>query len=152
MIITKKALPRRTFLKGAQATLALPLLDAMIPAATAWAQTPAKPVPRLGFVFIPMGCDHARWTPPGEGTLDELSPDPQAARAGQRSGDGHHQPAAAECLSRHARHVELGVPERGVRQAHRELGLFPGHDRSTRSRPSRWAATRSCRRSSWRWI
>jgi hypothetical protein len=74
MIITKKAIPRRTFLKGAQAALALPLLDAMIPAATAWAKTPALPVPRLGFVFIPMGCDHARWTPPGEAKLTELSP------------------------------------------------------------------------------
>ena len=74
MIITKKALPRRTFLKGAQAALALPLLDAMIPAATAWAKTPAKPVPRLSFVYIPMGCDHARWTPPGQEKLTELSP------------------------------------------------------------------------------
>ena len=74
MFLTKKAIPRRTFLKSAQAALALPLLDAMIPAATAWAQTPAKPVPRLGFVFIPMGCDQARWTPPGQGKLDELSP------------------------------------------------------------------------------
>jgi hypothetical protein len=74
MIITKKALPRRTFLKGVQATLALPLLDAMIPAATALAKTAAKPVRRLGFVFIPMGCDHARWTPPGQETLGELSP------------------------------------------------------------------------------
>src|SRR2546428_3544043 len=74
MFITKKAIPRRTFLKGAQAALALPLLDAMIPAATAWARTPAKPVPRLGFVYIPMGCDHARWTPPGEAKLTELSP------------------------------------------------------------------------------
>ncbi|HET9468668.1 MAG TPA: DUF1552 domain-containing protein, partial [Vicinamibacterales bacterium] len=74
MIITKKAMPRRTFLKGAQAALALPLLDAMIPAATAWAQTPAKPVPRLGFVYMPMGCDHSRWTPPGSGKLTELSP------------------------------------------------------------------------------
>jgi len=46
----------------------------MIPAATAWAQTPAKPVPRLGFVFIPMGCDQGRWTPPGQGKLEELSP------------------------------------------------------------------------------
>jgi hypothetical protein len=46
----------------------------MIPAATAWAQTPARPVRRLGFVFIPMGCDHSRWTPPGQGKLDELSP------------------------------------------------------------------------------
>ena len=74
MIIMKKALPRRTFLKGVQATLALPLLDAMIPAATALAKTPAKLVRRLGFVFIPMGCDHARWTPPGQDTLGELSP------------------------------------------------------------------------------
>src|SRR5439155_785087 len=74
MIITKKAIPRRTFLRGAQAALALPLLDAMIPAATAWAKTPARPVPRLGFVFIPMGCDHSRWTPPGLAKLTELSP------------------------------------------------------------------------------
>src|SRR6266571_792766 len=74
MFLTKKAIPRRTFLKGAQVALALPLLDAMIPASTAWAQTPAKPVPRLGFVFIPMGCDQGRWTPPGQGKLDELSP------------------------------------------------------------------------------
>jgi uncharacterized protein DUF1552 len=74
MFITKKAIPRRTFLKGAQAALALPLLDAMIPAATAWARTPAKPVPRLGFVFIPMGCDHSRWIPAGQGELAELPP------------------------------------------------------------------------------
>lgn len=73
MIITKKALSRRTVLKGAQGLLALPLLDAMIPAMTAWAQTPAKSVRRLGVVFIPMGCDQARWTPPGQGTLDKLS-------------------------------------------------------------------------------
>jgi len=74
MFITRKAMPRRTFLKGAQAVLALPLLDAMIPAATAWAKTPAKPVPRLGFVFIPMGCDHSRWIPPAHEKLTELSP------------------------------------------------------------------------------
>jgi hypothetical protein len=74
MFLTKKAIARRTFLKSAQGALALPLLDAMIPAATGWAQTPAKPVPRLGFVFIPMGCDQTRWTPPGQGKLEELSP------------------------------------------------------------------------------
>src|SRR5204863_2645725 len=74
MFLTKKSIPRRTFLKGAQAALARPLLDAMIPASTAWAQTAAKPVPRLGFVFIPMGCDASRWTPPGQGNLDQLSP------------------------------------------------------------------------------
>src|SRR5690349_22279881 len=73
MIITKRALPRRTFLRGVGATLALPLLDAMIPASTAWAKTAAKPVRRLGFVFMPMGCDITRWTPPGD-KLDQLSP------------------------------------------------------------------------------
>ena len=54
--------------------MALPLLDAMIPAATALDKTPAKAVRRLGFVFMPMGCDQSRWTPRSEKTLDELSP------------------------------------------------------------------------------
>jgi hypothetical protein len=76
MIITKRALPRRTFLRGAGASLALPLLDAMAPALTAMAETPASParLRRLGFVYMPMGCDVTRWTPPGGETLDELSP------------------------------------------------------------------------------
>jgi hypothetical protein len=75
MIITKKALPRRTFLRGMGATVALPLLDAMIPAMTAMAATPAKPVRRLGFVYIPMGAHLAEWTPRGGGNdLRELSP------------------------------------------------------------------------------
>src|SRR5262249_56596556 len=66
VIITKKALPRRTFLKGAGTALALPLLDAMVPSLTALADTPADPgrLRRLGFVYIPMGCDISRWTPP----------------------------------------------------------------------------------------
>ena len=74
MIIVKKALPRRTFLRGMGTALALPLLDAMVPAMTALAATPAAPVRRLGFVFIPMGCDGTRWTPPGNEKLEELSP------------------------------------------------------------------------------
>src|SRR6476660_10350409 len=73
MTVTKKAMPRRTFLRGVGVTLALPLLDAMIPAATPLAKTAASPVRRLGYVFMPMGCDITRWTPPGEKTLDELS-------------------------------------------------------------------------------
>jgi len=74
MIVTKKALSRRTLLKSAQGMLALPLLDAMIPAMTASAQTPARSVRRLGFVYMPMGCDQARWTPEGVGVLGKLSP------------------------------------------------------------------------------
>lgn len=75
-IITKKALPRRTFLRGVGAALSLPLLDAMVPSLTAVAETPASPATlrRLGFVYMPMGCDVTRWTPPGETTLEELSP------------------------------------------------------------------------------
>jgi hypothetical protein len=73
MMLSRKSLPRRTFLRGLGVTLALPLLDAMIPAATALAATPGAAVKRLGFVFMPMGCDITRWTPPGE-TLDVLSP------------------------------------------------------------------------------
>jgi hypothetical protein len=76
MILSKKALPRRTFLRGAGAALSLPLLDAMIPSMTALAETPASPskLRRLGFVYMPMGCDITRWTPPGDTSLDQLSP------------------------------------------------------------------------------
>ncbi|MCD6048607.1 MAG: hypothetical protein K0Q55_10 [Verrucomicrobia bacterium] len=70
---TRTALPRRTFLRGIGATLALPLLDAMVPALTAQAKTAAAPVRRLGYIFMPMGADLPRWTPPGKGKLDELS-------------------------------------------------------------------------------
>ncbi len=75
MFITKKALPRRTFLRGLGTTLALPLLDAMIPAMTAAAATAADStrLRRLGYVYMPMGCDASRWALPGD-TLDELSP------------------------------------------------------------------------------
>jgi Protein of unknown function (DUF1552) len=75
MIITKKALPRRTFLRGVGATLALPLLDAMVPSLTALTRTAAEPVRRVGFIYIPMGCDITRWTPLAtDGTLKMLSP------------------------------------------------------------------------------
>jgi hypothetical protein len=74
MIITRKALPRRTFLRGMGASVALPLLDAMVPSMTALARTPADPVRRLGFVYMPMGCDLPRWTPPGDSKLVTLSP------------------------------------------------------------------------------
>ena len=74
MIVTKKALPRRTFLRSTGATLSLPLLDAMVPPLTALSKTPAKPVRRLGFVYVPMGSDISRWTPPGGEKLEDLSP------------------------------------------------------------------------------
>ena len=74
MIITKMALPRRTFLRGVGTTLALPLLDAMVPAASALARTAASPPRRLGYVYIAMGMNPVPWTPKQEGRLTELSP------------------------------------------------------------------------------
>ena len=73
MIITKMSLPRRTFLRGAGTALALPLLDAMVPAATALARTAARPTKRLGFIYIPNGANMSQWTPTADGPL-ELSP------------------------------------------------------------------------------
>jgi hypothetical protein len=74
MIISKKALRRRTFLRGMGTAVALPLLDAMVPAMTALAATPAKPIRRLGFVYIPMGAHMPEWTPAADGRLTELPP------------------------------------------------------------------------------
>ena len=63
MFITKKHISRRTILKGAGATLALPLLDAMVPAATALAQTAASPKPRFVGCFVPHGMAPGYWVP-----------------------------------------------------------------------------------------
>jgi hypothetical protein len=74
MFISKMALPRRTFLRGLGATIALPLLDAMVPAMSAQSKT-ANRVRRLGFVYTPNGATMAAWTPAGDGPmLNELSP------------------------------------------------------------------------------
>jgi hypothetical protein len=69
----KKHLSRRTFLRGVGVTMSLPLLDAMVPASTALAQTAARPRTRLGLCFIPHGAVMNQWTPAATGAL-ELSP------------------------------------------------------------------------------
>jgi len=63
MFISKKHLSRRTLLRGAGTAIALPLLDSMIPAHTALAQTAANPAPRMGYIYIPHGATMAYWTP-----------------------------------------------------------------------------------------
>ncbi|HIF23544.1 MAG TPA: DUF1552 domain-containing protein [Gemmatimonadetes bacterium] len=68
MIITKKAIPRRTMLRGLGASLALPLLDGMVPALTALSKTPATPAKRLGIVYVPNGMRMDHWTPLTGGT------------------------------------------------------------------------------------
>jgi hypothetical protein len=74
MFITKKHLPRRTFLRGIGVTMALPLLESMIPARTMLAQTAAKPAARLGFVYVPHGAIMDKWTPATEGAGFEFTP------------------------------------------------------------------------------
>jgi len=73
MFITKKFLDRRTVLRGAGASIALPLLDAMIPAATALAATAAAPKVRMGFVYFPHGAVMQHWSPAKTGTDFEIS-------------------------------------------------------------------------------
>ena len=67
MIVTKKALHRRTVLRGIGATVALPFLDAMAPALTATSRTPANPIPRLGFIYAPNGMFLPNFHPVGGG-------------------------------------------------------------------------------------
>ena len=74
MFITRKHLSRRTVLRGVGASIGLPLLDAMIPAATALAQTAAAAKPRLGFIYFPHGAIMDHWTPEKEGREFDMSP------------------------------------------------------------------------------
>jgi hypothetical protein len=74
MIVSKKAIPRRTVLRGLGATVSLPLLDSMVPAFTALVQTAALPIKRFGVVYVPNGVVIERWTPAAVGTGFELSP------------------------------------------------------------------------------
>jgi Protein of unknown function (DUF1552) len=74
MISTKKHMSRRAVLRGLGATIALPLLDGMVPAFAAMRQTAAKPVRRFAAFYLPNGMSMASWTPSGEGTAFEFSP------------------------------------------------------------------------------
>jgi hypothetical protein len=74
VIVTKKSIPRRTVLRGLGATVALPLLDGMVPAFAATRAPAAKPVSRFGVVYVPHGAVMANWTPAESGRAFELSP------------------------------------------------------------------------------
>jgi hypothetical protein len=78
MIVVRKAIPRRTMLRGLGATLALPLLDGMIPALTAQGRTAAKPLHRFGVVYVPNGMVMESYTPATTGPGFELTPTLQA--------------------------------------------------------------------------
>src|SRR5436189_4043581 len=124
MFITKMALPRRTFLRGFGAALALPLLDAMVPALSALAGTAAASVRRLGFIYIPNGAIMDKWTPTTAGpdfelpqTLQALAPFKdqlvvlsgleQAMAYGIGDGSGDHSRAGTAWLNGvHPKHTE----------------------------------------------
>ena len=132
MIIKKLALPRRTFLRGIGATVALPLLDAMSPALTATVKTAAKPVGRLGFIYIPNGVNLSKWTPVEEGTKFEITPTltplapyrnqmvvltglahRQAESQGDGSGD-HSRGCASWLTGTHGKRTEAGDVRAGT--------------------------------------
>jgi hypothetical protein len=125
MFLTKKALPRRTFLRGMGVTLALPLLDSMVAAQTPLAKTPAAARTRLGCIYVPHGAVMDLWTPATEGRnfqlTEILSPlekvkdhltvvsglaHPQAAGIGSDAGADHARSAAVFLSGAH--------PERGA--------------------------------------
>ena len=74
MLITKKHLSRRTFLRGAGVTIALPFLESMVPAQTPLAKTAAAPTQRFGFIYVPHGSIMKDWTPAKDGAGFEFSP------------------------------------------------------------------------------
>jgi hypothetical protein len=151
MIITKMALPRRTFLRGMGAAVALPLLDAMVPALSATSQTAAAAVRRLGFVYIPNGAIMDQWTPAADGKAFELSPilkpleahrdritvvsnlDSRPAEAAQGEGSGDHARASAVWLSAvHPKRTE-GADVRGAKTIDQMAADVLGRDTQLRS-------------------
>ena len=160
MFITKKHLERRTFLRGMGAAMALPLLDAMIPARTALAATAATPTPHMGFIYFPHGAIMEHWTP-ADGRHHLRSPHhsqaagafPEAAYRGQRPGEqARHQPGGARHHARNMAELRTSARQPGsflradyrsdCRGAHR-----PGHaaaiDRNSDRRPRRRRFLRS---------
>jgi hypothetical protein len=122
MIVTGKAIPRRTVLRGLGATLGLPLLDAMIPA---FARAATKPVIRFGAVYVPNGFLMNRWTPKGEGSGFAFGPTLQSLESFRDSlivvsGLNVRKNAGASLHSRASTRWLTGVPPRGV-QAQAEV-------------------------------
>jgi hypothetical protein len=133
MIVTRKGIPRRTVLRGLGATLALPLLDSMVPAFTPLLKSAAKPVSRLGIVYVPMGAVMNNWTPAAEGAGFEMTPilepltpfrsrllvlsgldnEPAVARLGEPAG-GHGRIGGAFLTGVHAKPTEGADFEAGV--------------------------------------
>ena len=146
MFITKLSLPRRTILRGMGATLALPLLDAMVPALTATAQTAAQSAAPLWRRVRPDGraaraTGRRRRPAPGF----EFSADPEADREVPRFADGRLQPRSA--AAGHPRRQHRHLADRHARRSAPRRRTSSPARRSIRSSPGRSAGTPSSRRS-----
>ena len=139
MIITKKAIPRRTVLRGLGAALALPLLDGMVPALAALRTTAAKPVRRLGVVYVPNGMMMNHWTPTREGSgfdfpkiLQPLEPfrDSIQVLSGMHGvdGEGPHARAATRFLTGVAAQPDNGSYLRAGPSMDQIAGRAQGHE------------------------
>jgi hypothetical protein len=133
MIVTKMAIPRRTVLRGLGVTLALPFLDAMVPALTAVRRIAAKPINRLCTLYVPNGIMMDLWTPPTEGAGFEFTPilkalepfrdrllvmsglhsKPASAQPGEVSGP-HARPSAAFLTGIHPKQTQGPDLQAGV--------------------------------------
>jgi len=149
MLITKKHISRRTLLRGMGVSLALPLLDSMVPALVAQTRTAAKPSSRLAFIYIPHGAIMDQWTPAAEGAGFEftriLKPlEPFRDCLNVVSGLGHR---AADTTAVHSLSPTTWLS--GVRpkptQGRTPMRALP----RTRSPLSTSGRTRCCRRWSW---
>src|SRR5262249_35936585 len=139
--ITKKHLPRRTFLRGVGVTVALPLLDSMVPAQTPLAKTAANSKSRLSSIYVPHGATMDKWTPAKQGNGFEfteiLTPlekfrdrvtivsnlaHPAAGGAGSDAGAGHARSAAVFLSGVHPEKDSIRVGPTIDQIAAREIG------------------------------
>src|SRR5262249_42139644 len=121
--ITKKHLSRRTFLRGAGVTVALPFLESMVPAQTPLKSTAAVPKTRLGCFYVPHGATMYKWTPPTEGKnfqfSESLSPlEKYRDRICVVSNLAHQAATGADAGSEHARSAAIfltgGMPQKNA--------------------------------------
>ena len=118
MFISKKHLTRRTFLRGAGVTMALPFLESMVPAQTPLRQSIANPQVRLGFLYCPHGAMMDNWTPKTEGANFELSRSLQPLKSVKDrlvvvSNLAHHSAGPGDWRKRRrALPLSFGVPQR----------------------------------------
>ena len=145
MFNTRMALPRRTFLRGMGVTLALPLLDAMVPASSALAKTAARPVRRLGFVYIPNGAVMSHWQPEGEGALETLPPTLSPLAPFQDQVIADDQKVASDMLVPPDLHVAAEESDIASNRPATELGLpLPERRKQEHQRPQGDDESKKC--------